>query len=207
MMRRSAFLSVVLLATACAEIGGIEETRFDRDKDPGQEDGEAVVRVKPTCPLLVAYVTEWEISRIDDTARLHAFVIATNQGDFSITLSSLAVEYLGDTHAEVEVEASGWSWNGDGSGFRLDTGAQVGLLAPSAKKTLSEMIELSSENTAENLLTIEICRWLAAAEDERTVSAEIVLTINGLQIGMPMRFVPGYETRPLYGAYACAVDI
>ncbi len=208
---RSLVLSLFALLFAvagCAQILGIEETTHDPElgerDTPGPDDsGDAPVR--PSCPLLVAYIDQWEVARLDDTALLHGFAVVANQGDFVVNLASLAVDYYGDTHPKVEVDVSTEPWIEEG--LRLASGEKVGFVTASAMTILGKLLSLSSENMTDNLLQIDIREWLAAAEQDRSVSAEIGFMVNQLGIEMPMRFTPGDETRPLNGAYACATEI
>lgn len=207
-MRLFAYYSIVFTTAVagCAQFGGIEETVKDPEygerDTPGSDDRHEGIR--PSCSLMLAYIGEWAVARLDDTALLHGFVVVANQSDFTIDLTPLAVDYYGDTHTTVEVDVETEPWIEDG--LRLTPGQQTGYVTASAMTILGELLSLPSVNMADNLLRIEIREWLAAADFERSVSAEITFTLNRLKIEMPMRFIPRDETRPLKGRYTCAFE-
>ena len=202
-MRISALLPVTILALGCGEI--IEGSLEPADM-PDSEDVPAIVTLKPSCTLLVIYVNEWEINRIEDSEILQGFAVIANQSDAGtapIDISNLFLDYIGDTHAIADIDALAEPWIGQG--FALAAGEQVGLLTPSSESTLSALLPGLPFTRTENLTRLEISQWRSAADFDRTVSVELAFIAMDLRIQMQMRFKPGEETRPLAGAYACAV--
>lgn len=204
----STFSLLIALLGGCAQLLGIEDTALEHgDNEIPGVDVPGWIEMKPSCPLLFAYVNEWNISRFEDGALLKGFTVVENQGD-SLVLSDLRFGNIGDTDDTVEINIFVEPWVSEGDGLPLRPGEQAGFLVPSARDVLGEILSLSvDDDTRDNLLQLEILTWRMAAQALRKVSAEIVFTSNSLRIEMPMRFIPGEETRPLRGKFACAYEV
>ena len=196
--------TIALMALLMAACGEVRPTVFGDTDTPDASSPLAIVQAKPECPLLLAYVSEWQIGRFEETEVLHGFAILTNQGEAPVSLYALDVGYIGDTHDTVEIDASVESWLLVNA-VELQPGQQAGFLVPGAEDVLGASIEREMKQT-DNLFEIQIRGWPAAIESDVVVAAEIRFQTFHERLHVGVRFRPGPDTRPIAAAYACAKE-